>query len=183
MIFSFMYVQYKEVGKDLKRLNRYFYVPFILTFIIFVLFGVNLILSGDYFIQGCIWILTILYAVLSLFVYNYKLAIDIVFALIFIIGGIAQFFIGEEEEKSLVGITIMFGGLFILTLGSFISQYLKNKAKKQRSILMHTPRVLPMLEFKIDTKEMVDNNKEPVLFILFVFMLIIWSFIATGLIE
>ena len=48
---------------------------------------------------------------------------------------------------------------------------------------MHTPRVLPMLEFKIDTKEMVDNNKEPVLFILFVFMLIIWSFIATGLIE
>jgi len=40
-----------------------------------------------------------------------------------------------------------------------------------------------MLEFKIETQEMVNCNKEPVLFHLFIFLLQVWGFITTGLVE
>ena len=42
--------------------------------------------------------------------------------------------------------------MFILTFGSFIYEYIKNKLKKRKSIFMNAPEVLPMLEYNLDTR-------------------------------
>jgi hypothetical protein len=140
-------------------------------------------ISRENYVHGILWIAIAVYIVLNLFLFMYKLYIDVFFALLFVALGIASFFLDTGDMNALKGITIMFSGAFILTFGTFISELLKNKAKRRSSIFMHTPKVLPMLEYNIETKEMVDSNKEPILFSLFIFFLIMWSFIATGLVK
>ena len=185
IIFTVIYVQYRDAGtKDFKKLKRTFYIPFGITFLLFIAVGVCCIAFTDYKLFGVVWILVCLYVILSLFLGKYRLWIDIVYSIIFVGIGIASFFISTENERhTLVGITVMFWGLFILSFGQFVSHFFQNEAKKRTSIFMHTPNVFPMLEFDIQSKEMKDSNAEPILFSLFIFLVIIWSFITTGLVE
>ena len=166
----------------MKKLNKSFYVCLSIVILILLAFAWYRIKRENY-IHGILWISIAVYILLNLFLFAYKLFIDVFFALLFVVLGIASFFLDEGELHRLKGITIIFSGAFILTFGTFISELLKNKAKRRSSIFMHTPKVLPMLEYNIETKEMVDSNTEPILFSLFIFFLIMWSFIATGLVE
>ena len=79
--------------------------------------GVCLIAMTEYQLLGAVWILVCLYVILSLFLRKYKLWIDIVYSIVFVGIGIASFFVNDNEKGTLIGVTVMFCGLFILSLG------------------------------------------------------------------
>ena len=69
--------------------------------------------------------------------------------------------------------------MFILSFGSFVYEYIRNKFKQRKSIFMNAPEVLPMLEYNLDTRQMKDRNAEPMLFFFCIYVVLIWAFSTT----
>lgn len=75
--------------------------------------------------------------------------------------------------------SVLYFGMFILSFGSFVYEYIKNKLKRRKSIFMNAPEVFPMLEYNLNTRQMKDSNTEPMLFFFCIYIVLLWAFSTT----
>jgi len=182
MVATMLNFQLKMNGGQLKKLTISFWILLAATTILFLVIGVGLILMYDRPILGAVWLAAGLYLVLSSFLkkrFTFKIILNVVYAVLFAIAGVAVMVTGKSQQADLLGITTLFCGLFLLTFGSFLQVYIRNKEKKKTSILIHSAQVFPILEYNMQARTMKTINAEGILLFTFEFVVLLWGFCAT----
>lgn len=121
---SMLFVQYRAVGANFKKLSASFYVLLGVTAILFILAGLMMAFDENYRLFGIAWITIIVYGVLNILFLAQKLIIDAIFSALFVIGGITLLVISESSQTNFVGITVVYFGVFLFSLGSFIAVWI-----------------------------------------------------------
>lgn len=183
LIGSLLYMEYVAAKQTLSRLSCSFWLLFGVTFLVLVGVGGALIYYTEYGIVGIVWIAVCIYILLNLLIYKYRKIIAVAFSLMFIVAGVFILMTSDDNDQSFSGICVLYFGMLILSFGSFLQVYAKNKLKKRRSIFMNAPEVFPMLEYNLDTRQMKTVNGEPMLFFFFVYVVLMWAFSTTIIAE
>ena len=94
---SMLFIQYRAVGANLRKLSVSFYVLLGATAILFILAGVVIVREPDYQLFGIAWITVSVYGVLNILFFAQKLIIDAIFSALFVLGGIALLVFSESS--------------------------------------------------------------------------------------
>lgn len=150
-----------------------------ITFLVFICIGLGIYFKTNLKLLGIVWIAVCFYVLLNLLLFRFKLYIDIIFTLGFIVCGLVLLYEAEKKVELFTGISILYFGIFLLSFGSFIREYFKNREKRRTSIFMHSQNVFPILEYSLSDQSMTSCNLEAVLFFTWVFVVLIWGFTTT----
>ena len=179
MIIAFLLIQYQAIGANLRALSKSFYGMLAATFLVFITIGLGIYFKTELKIPGIIWIAVCFYVLLNLLLFRFKLYIDIVFTLGFVVCGVALLYTAATKTALFTGISVLYFGIFLLSFGSFVREYVKNQEKRRTSIFMHSKNVFPILEYSLNTQSMTSCNLEAVLFFTWIFVVLIWGFTST----
>ena len=143
LIGSLLYMEYVASKQTINRLSCSFWLLFGVTFLVLVAVGGALIYYTDYGLAGIVWIAVCIYVLLNLLLYQFRKIIAVAFSLMFVAAGVFILMTSDDNDTSFSGICVLYFGMFILSFGSFLRIYAKNKMKKRRSIFMNAPEVFP----------------------------------------
>ena len=179
LISALLFFEFQSVDNNISRLSCSFWILFGITFLILVGVGAAAITFTDYGLGGILWISVCVYILLNLLLKSFRKVIACIFALCFIGAGVFLLVTSDDNDQSFQGISVLYFGMFILSFGSFVYEYVKNKLKMRRSIFMNAPEVFPMLEYNLDTRMMKNSNAEPMLFFFCIYTVLLWAFSTT----
>ena len=179
MILAFLFIQYQAIGANLRSLSKSFYGMLTLTFLVFVAIGAGLYFKTSYQLLGILWIAICFYVILNLLLFRFKLYIDIVYTLGFVGFGVYLLYSSESAVELFSGVSVLYFGIFLLSFGSFVREYAKNRDKRRTSIFMHSENVFPILEYSLSKQTMTSCNLEAGLFFTWIFVVLIWGFTTT----
>jgi len=100
----------------------------------------------DQVLLGGIEIAIVIYIVIILFVpKRFRFIVDIVYSLLFVFTGGYILVHDDSTGSPLLGITVLYSGLFILAFGWFWRILLKNQSLKKDNIFLYGKFAFPML--------------------------------------
>ena len=141
--------------------------------------GAAAITFTEYGLFGIIWISVCVYVLLNLLLKRFRKSIAFIYALCFVAAGVFLLVTSDDNDQSFQGISVLYFGMFILSFGSFVYEFIKNKIKARRSIFMNAPEIFPTLEYNLDTRMMKNSNAEPMLFFFCIYVVLLWAFSTT----
>jgi hypothetical protein len=145
LIGALLFMEYKSHLGSMTTLSCSFWILFGMTWLILIAVGAAQVAYGDYGLSGIVWISLCVYIILNMLLYAYRRIIDVVFSLLFVAAGVVLLVFAETDDQSFQGISVLYFGMFILSFGAFIQEYIQNKLKKRKTIFMSSPQVFPML--------------------------------------
>ena len=183
MIGSLLYLEYEGLGRNWRNLSCSFWILAGLTYLVLLGFGAAAIYYTEYGLAGIVWLSVCVYALLNTLLKKYRRILEIIYSICFIVAGVILIIFSDSNSQSFSGISVLYFGMFILSFGAFIQEYFKNKQKARTSIFMNAPEVLPMLRYDLDKQKMRDSNAEPMYFFFFTFIILLWAFSATIIVD
>lgn len=149
MIVAFLFIQYQAIGANLRNLSKSFYGMLTITFLVFVGIGAGIYFKTSYQLFGILWIAICFYVLLNLLLFRFKLYLDIIYTLGFVGYGGYLLYMSESAVELFSGVSVLYFGIFLLSFGSFVREYAKNREKRRTSIFMHSQNVFPILEYSL----------------------------------